>query len=255
VEINDETFTILNSLDGQWMRSVRDANGKLTGFTITKSDKAKLLEAINIYHSFMPYCPPGALTASYDYTAEQMAAGNVAFLPTQWAELWTWCHQVEDNVPGADLGCAPVVGNRPYFGCFYNAVVKGSDNEEAAYWFTRYLGSYECQMDAGIAGWNSNRLDVVNQFDKFTGKEFEGTLLNPETGRVYLASWENQYPYMDDVMNWNSSAAGKIYEQQIVLLHNSAAGETTPEQCVDALTKMHLDFQGRFGNVPITEEK
>ena len=254
-DINDEFFTMVNGLGGEWTRSVYDENGKLTGFKITKEDKAILKESVEIYQSLMPYVTPGCESHTWDLVAEEMAGGRIAIAPTQWAELWTWCFGVEDTIPGAKLGSAPCVGGRPYYGCFYNAVSAESKNPEAAYWFSRYMGSYECQMEAAEAGWNSIRLDVLldSQWD---APEWQtGNLMNRDPVEQVLAAWEKQSPYVEDVFNYCSFAAGKVYEQEIIILHDAAIGELTAQECVDSMTASRIELQTRFGKLPITEEK
>ena len=64
-----------------------------------------------------------------------------------------------------------------------------------------------------------------------------------------------QNNYVNDYIHFNSAAMGKIYEMQIIELHNAAIKKYTPEECVKVVTKKTMQLQKKFGQLPIREEK
>jgi hypothetical protein len=56
-------------------------------------------------------------------------------------------------------------------------------------------------------------------------------------------------------LHFNSVAMGKIYEMQIIELHEAAIGKVTPEEAVKRITQDTIRLQKKFGELPIREEK
>ena len=79
----------------------------------------------------------------------------------------------------------------------------------------------------------------------------------PIGDRAYINSLalQVQNNYVNDYIHFNSSAMGKIYEMQIIELHNGAIGKYTPEECIKVITKKTMALQKKFGQLPIREEK
>jgi len=252
-EINDEIFSMMGAKDATWARLIRDTEGNPKEFVITLKDMKIMKECLDLYITYLPFTPPGTLACFYDLPPEQMALGNAMLLPSLWGELAPWAMQVEDNVPGAKLALTTVPGKRPYFGAFSCSVPEDAKNPEAAYWFSRYMSSHECQLEAAEAGWNTCRESVMSM-PKFREEKWRRMGIGSAIAVPVLAQWDVQEDYVGDILNWNSNAAGKIYEEQIIMIHDAAAGAVTPMRCIKDMVNMTVDFQNAFGELPIRVE-
>jgi multiple sugar transport system substrate-binding protein len=249
-DIAAETYCILQSLGTDWMTALGDSNGALIGFDIRKTDRANLVKAMEIYRQLLSWSPPAALTATVDDSVAQFAAGNLMVLPAAWGEQWAVVYKVADNVPGARLNAMAVPGGRPYFGCYYNAVVKTSRNPEAAYWLMRYLGSKDVQVSAAENGWNSSRTDVIgNKDNRWTDAKWDSSMMNPDLTSVTIAEWTTQYQYMDQGMYWNSDTVGRLNAIQVPLLQKAANGELSSAEAERQIHQAMADAQTRYGSV------
>jgi multiple sugar transport system substrate-binding protein len=251
-EINDEMSTLIWGAGGHWATLVKDEYDEPKEFVITKKDKAILKEAIEYYKSLLKFCSPGCLTGFWDFTTAQFAEGRCIQIPFFYITLDTWAATVEDKVPGAKLDLIPCIGGQGYIGNFGQAVAKASRNPEAAYWFIKYLGSYESQkkvIEGGLAG---IRRDVMAEPKYKLPKWHRNVGLKAGIiGKV----WDEQLPYVDGYIHFNSSAMGKIYERQIIVMHEAAIGKITPDEAVKEMTKQTIKLQRKFGDLPIREEK
>jgi len=252
-EINDEISAMLWGAGGHWATLVRDENGQAKEFVITKRDKRIQKEAIEFYVSLLKFASPGCLTGFWDFCCAQFVEGQAIMLPYLYlvVEDWTW--QVEDKVPGAQKGMALCVGRQGYIGDFAECVAKASKNPEAAYWFIKYLGGYECQKELMEGGFPGVRIDIMGDPMYQEDPKWK----KPIGDRAYINSLalQVQNNYVNDYIHFNSAAMGKIYEMQIVELHNAAIKKYTPEECVDVITKKTMALQKKFGQLPIREEK
>lgn len=252
-EINDEIATRIWSYDRDYVSLVRDADGKPKEFVITKEDREALKKSLEEYCALLPYASPGCLTGFWDFISAQFAAGLTVQMPHLYVSMDQFCFTVEDEVPGAELGLIPPVGGRGYTGAFHQAVAKASKNPEAAYWLARYISSYETQRDMIEEGWSGVRMDVYND-PKYEAEEWR-TRVGARAEAIRQA-WDlpGLYEKVNDLFFFNSDAAGKVYEEQIVLLHQAAAGEKTIDQVVDELISVTIDLQTKHGSLPIREE-
>jgi multiple sugar transport system substrate-binding protein len=250
-EINDEIFSRLYGSDGAFMRVERDANGKLDEFVLTKKDKSIMIEVLKQYKEELAFASPGCLTGFWDFTTAQMVEGLAIILPTQYASLDQWAFQTEDNQPGGKIAFPVCPGNQGYLGAFVNAIARDSDNPEACYWLTRYLSCYETQKSLIESGYSGVRMDVFND-PKYKAPEWYKLI--SARGASLRICWDYQKDYVNDYACFNSDAYGKIYEEQIVLLHQGAIGEKTVEEAIVAMNEVTLELQRKFGSIPIREE-
>ena len=250
-EINDEIFSRLYGSGGAFMRVERDANGKLDEFVITKKDKSLMIEVLKQYKEELAFASPGCLTGFWDFTTAQMVEGLAIILPTQYCSLDQWAYDTEKNQEGAKIAFPVCPGNHGYLGAFVNAIARDSDNPEACYWLTRYLSCYETQKSLIESGYSGVRMDV---FDDPKYQAAEWTKLVSTRGAALHACWDYQKDYVGDYAMFNSDAYGKIYEEQIVLLHQGAIGEKTVEEAITAMNEVTLELQRKFGSIPIREE-
>jgi len=250
-EINDEIFSRLYGSGGAFMRVMRDANGKLEEFVLTKKDKLIMIDVLKQYKAELAFASPGCLTGFWDFTTAQMVEGLAIILPTQYASLDQWAYQTEDNQPGGKIAFPVCPGNQGYMGAFVNAVARDSDNPEACYWITRYLSCYKTQKALIESGYSGVRMDV---FDDPQYQTAEWTKLITARGKMLHATWDYQKDYVNDYACFCSDAYGKIYEEQIVLLHQGAIGEKSVEEAITAMNDISLELQRKFGSVPIREE-
>lgn len=252
-EINDEISSMIWGAGGHWATLIRDENGKATEFVITKEDKRIQKEAIEYYVSLLKFASPGCLTGFWDFCCAQFVEGLTIMIPNIYlvVEDWTW--QVEKNVPGAKKGMALCIGRQGYIGDFAECVAKASKNPEASYWFMKYLGGYEAQKQLMEGGFPGVRRDVMGNPEYQNDPKWK----KPIGDRAYINSLalQIQNNYVGDYIHFNSSAMGKIYEMQIIELHNAAIKKYTPEECVKVITKKTMKLQKKFGQLPIREEK
>ncbi len=252
-EINDEISSMIWGNGGHWATIVRDENGVAKEFVITKKDKQKQKEAIEYYVSLLKFASPGCLTGFWDFCCAQFVEGQAIMLPHLYlvVEDWTW--QVEKKVPGAKKGMALCVGRQGYIGDFAECVAKASKNPEASYWFIKYLGGYECQKQLMEGGFPGVRIDIMGDPKYQNDPKWK----KPIGDRAYINSLalQVQNNYVNDYIHFNSAAMGKIYEMQIIELHNAAIKKYTPEECVKVITKKTMQLQKKFGQLPIREEK
>jgi len=136
-------------------------------------------------------------------------------------------------------------------GAFCDAIAKDSGNPEAAYWLTRYLSSYEAQLAAMKQGYCGIRMDIYDD------SQYQTALwekLIAARGRLLHETLDYQVQFVNEYIQFNSDAMGKIYEEQIVICHRGAIGDLTVEECVNNLCQTTIELQRKFGSVPIREE-
>ena len=252
-EINDEISAMIWGAGGHWATIIRDKDGKAKEFVITKRDKRIQKEALEYYISLLKFASPGCLTGYWDFTCAQFVSGLTIMMPYVYlvVEDWTW--QVEDKIPGAKKGMALCVGRQGYIGDFAECVAKASKNPEASYWFMKYLGGYECQKTLMEGGFPGVRRDIMGNPEYQNDPKWKKPI--GDRVRVNSLALQIQNNYVNDYIHFNSSAMGKIYEMQIIELHNGAIGKYTPEECIKVITKKTIKLQKKFGQLPIREEK
>jgi len=125
-------------------------------------------------------------------------------------------------------------------------------NAEANYWLAKYLASYEVQKEIQESPVPGIRRDVLED-PKYQTEKWRNRV--GRLAKICVKQWDYQYPFVKDYMWFNSAAGGKIYEQQIIILHDGATGKLTPDETVKKLTKTTLKLQRKFGELPVSEEK
>jgi len=255
--VHDELQAMVWGAGARFMRPVRDAAGIVVGFEITKSDVDQLLWALEYYHSLMKFASPGCTTGFWDFVTMQFIEGYTINVPFLYISLNQWATDVEANIPGAELALYPCVGE-PYLGLgyvgnFYQGVTRASENPEAAFWLARYLSSWEGQLEFGEAGWPVIRTDFY-EHPKYETEEWWGRV--GMKSEFLLDLWDNYLTpeFCDDVFNFNSSAAGRIYEMHILPMHESAVGLKTPENACKYIISQEIELQTKFGELPLTVE-
>ncbi len=251
-EINDEFSSLVWGAGGHWATLVRDKNGKPKELVITKKDKQILLDSMVYYKSLLKFASPGCLTGHWDFTTAQFVEGKCMIIPFFYASLDSWGGSVKDKIPGGKMGLAMTVGNQPYVGNFHTAVAKASKNPEATYWLIKYFGSFDCQTEIHEGGLSAVRRDVLDNPKYKSGDWWEKA---GRRGTMNSQAFKAQQPYVSDYLHFNSVAMGKIYEMQIIELHEAAIGKITPEDMVKRITSETIKLQKKFGELPITEEK
>lgn len=251
-EINDEFSSLVWGAGGHWATLIRDKNGNPKEFVITNKDKQILKDAMIYYKSLLKFASPGCLTGFWDFTTAQFVEGKCMIIPFFYASLDSWGGSVKDKIPGGKMGLAMTVGNQPYVGNFHTAVAKASKNPEATYWLIKYFGSFDCQTEIHEGGLSAVRRDVLDNPKYKTADWWEKC---GRRGAANSEAFKAQQPYVSDYMHFNSVAMGKIYEMQIIELHEAAIGKVSPEDMVKRITSETIKLQKKFGELPITEEK
>jgi multiple sugar transport system substrate-binding protein len=251
-EINDEISARIWGNGGHWATTIRDKSGKAIEFVITKNDQAAIRKALETYKSDLKYASPACLSGFWDYTTAQFVAGKTLCLPSTWSSLDQWAFQVEDQIPGAEMAYYPVVGGKGYTGCYHQAVSKFSKNPEAAYWLIRYLGSFEAQKEMmESTGWNGVRRDILDDA-KYQVPQWRRLI--GEKAKILTSIWDTRRNEINDIFHFNSAAMGKIYEMQIVVCHQTVAGDITIDEGVRQIITQTVDLQKKFGQLPIRVE-
>jgi len=253
-EINDEISSLIWSRGVDWRTLVRDKNGKPKEFVITKENKEALKWALTFYKSLLPYVSPGCISGHWDYVFSQLQKGLAISSPFLYCPLVSFSCAVEDAVPGAKMWHYPCVGYRGYVGNFHHAVSKYSKNPEASYWFVRYIASYEAQKGMAEQGWSALRYDVLKDL-KYQKPEWRRNV--GKRAAVLVRVW-NEPGYLDfvnDLFYFNSDAAGKIYEMEIILCHEAMTGQRSMDKTLEEITKQSIELQNKFGSIPMREEK
>jgi len=246
--VQDEVGSMLWSKGGHWASPVRDANGKLKAFKITKKDKELLTWSFAQYKKLMPFAPPGTENAFWDQATASFATGKTAMIPAMYTALWPWSATVAKEVPGAKAAVKTTPGVRPYTGAFHFAPSRESKNPEAAYWLLRYLTSYGAQkgmLEDG--GWASVRTDVLEDPKYQTPEWYGKTAWIP----VILTTWKEQLPDVNNYLHFNSAAFGKLYEMMTIIGHENAIGKMTPKESTEKWVKTFNKIQKKFGKLPV----
>lgn len=251
-EINDEFSSLVWGAGGHWATVVRDKDGNPKELVITKKDKQILKDAMIYYKSLLKFASPGCLTGHWDFTTAQFVEGKCIIIPFFYISLDSWGGTVKDKIPGAELALSFPLGGQPYVGNFHTAVAKASKNPEATYWLIKYFGSFDCQTDIHEGGLSAVRRDVLDN-PKYKSSDWWEKA--GRRGAANSAGFKAQRPYVDNYLHFNSVAMGKIYEMQIIELHEAAIGKVTPQEMVERITKDTIKLQKKFGELPIREEK
>jgi multiple sugar transport system substrate-binding protein len=254
-QTNDETSARLWGRMADWVTVVRNDEGKITNFVITKFDKQALKDSITEYKTALQWDSPGALTANFDFVVAQIGNGNAIIAPTMWANCTVWADGIlKEKVPGGKIGLYSSPGGQGYTGAWSFGVSKSSKNPEAAYWLLRWMTSYDCSniifKDAGMV---PARMDVlqdpaIHAADKWYPL---GMLAD-----WHIYSWKNTARFIPDHWYWTTKAGGKVYDMQIYAVAKALTGEQTVDQVVNEITKQTLDMVSKFDKaIPISEEK
>lgn len=248
--IQDEVSSAVWGDGGRWAQVVKNGAGNIEGFRLNNNNqKTKVVDALETYIDLLPYTPPGTLNAFWDFASAQFANGTVMMWPTCYADLWWASAGVEKNIPGAEIGTAVVPGGHPYLGTYYFAVTRDSGNQEAAYWFMKYIGSYGVQMKLSESTSNTSRMDVM-QDEKWTTPEFK------DAGRwmgACVETWKENEDEIKTYIHFTSDAFGKIYEAMMVECHEAAAGEKSAAQAIEDWEKQFVQLQSKAGEIPILD--
>ncbi len=252
---NDEMTCRLWGKGADYVSVIRDKDGKVKEFIITKKDKDVLKQTLTEYKHELKWCSPGCLTANFDFVVAQQGEGNAIIQPTQFSNCFAWTAGiVKDKVPGGKLGIYPTVGNQPYTGAWSVGVSKASKNPEASYWLVRYLSSFDCQMAVMKEGGQlSTRMDVLQDPSWHTPENQYpfGILCD-----YLLDIWPKQAKYVPNYWYFNTSAGGKVYEVQMPILQKAISGESSVDAVVADLTAKTISLTKKFDKkVPIKEEK
>jgi multiple sugar transport system substrate-binding protein len=254
-QINDEISCRMWGKGADYASVVRDSNGKLKEFVITKKDKEALKETLAEYKKQLQYSSPGCLTANFDFVVAQQGEGRAIIQPHQFSNCFAWTASIlKEKVQDGKLGIYPTFGNQPYTGAWSVGVAKAAKNPEAAYWLVRYLASFEChQAVMKEGGQVSTRMDVLSL----------PAWRTPENQYPYglladylIDSWKNQVQYVNNYWYFNTKAGGKVYEMQMNVLHKPMSGEIAIERAVEEVVTKTLELTSKFDKtVPIREEK
>jgi len=260
-QINDEFTSYLWGKNRDYLTVVRDDSGKVTEYVISKADQEALLQTMKEYIELLKFASPGCLTANFDFVVADQGQGRAMIQPTMFSNCFVWTdsilqESVGPNDPDAMLGIYPTIGNKPFTGAWGFAVTKATENPEAAYWFMRYIGSYECQevvMKEG--GQLTTRMDVLADP---VWKNDENIYPFGILVDYLLSNWQDPdfLKFVQDVYYSNSSAEGKVYEMQMNVLAKGACGELTPEKCIEELIRQTVELTSKFDkDAPIRIEE
>lgn len=249
--VQDEIDTRLWSRGGDWASPVRkggliDGTNPI-GFKITEKDKKLLEWAFENYQKSMKYTPPGTDNAYWDFACAEFAAGNTMMINPLYSSIWSLAAQVEEKVPGAKIGGAPTPGLRPFTGPFFLSPSVDSKNPEAAYWVLKYIGSYEVQKAMADAGWATPRVDVLMRPEYAAPKYHKSLGWIPSV----LLAFERQNVAINDYLDFNSAAFGKLYDEMMIVAHENAVGKRTPKESVNEWVKRFNEIQTKFGKLPV----
>lgn len=252
-QINDEIATYLWGKGSDYVTVVKNPDGTVKEFVITKDNKEKLRESLTEYKSLLPFASPGCLTANYDFVCAQQGEGYAVIQPHQYIDLYPMVYNVgKEKLPEAKFIVYNVIGNKPYTGNYTLSVVRASKNPEAAYWLVRFLGSYRVQKEVMRLGIAACRNDV---------------LLDPEwrtpeyafpIGMMcdYLIDlWKDRAKDTVNYFFFNCKAAGKIYDLQSPLLHKAMSGEASIDEVIEELTNRTVELVSKFDPRPIRVEE
>jgi ABC-type glycerol-3-phosphate transport system substrate-binding protein len=252
-QINDEIATYLWGKGSDYVTVVKNPDGTVKEFVITKDNKEKLRESLTEYKSLLPFASPGCLTANYDFVCAQQGEGYAVIQPHQYVDLYPMVYNVgKEKLPEAKFIIYNCIGNKPYTGNYTLSVVRASKNQEAAYWLVRFLASYQVQKEVMRLGIAACRNDV---------------LLDPEwrtpeyafpIGMMcdYLIDlWKDRAKDTVNYFFFNCKAAGKIYDLQSPLLHKAMSGEASIDEVIEELTDRTVELVSKFDPRPIRVEE
>ena len=243
--INDEFSSILWSLQGAWMRPIKDETGQINHFNIDMVNR-KAIEAANIYQGLMPFAIPANDQFAFNEAANALATGRVAMWPFAYNNLWAESFKVEHNIPGARLGVAQVPGGHPYNGAYAFAVSYDSKNPQAAYWLLKYLGTFEAQRAYALGGGNPCRMDVVQ------APEFQTEKMRAIAG-AFNASHQANVAWQDKTQtlgHFASSAMGQIYPELTQACYDVTVQPQNTQDRLMILSQKILLLQNTYGEYP-----
>jgi len=249
--INDEFSAILWGLGGHWFKPVYEkekAKG-IKGFQVTV-DSQEAKKAAEIYKELLKYAPPEATRGwTFLESANALADGKVAMWPFAYNNLWSWSAKVEQNIKGAKIGVAQVPNKRPYTGAYAFGVAYDSKNTEAAYWFLKYIGSYEGQKTYALSGGNPCRKDVATD-SEFSQEKFRLSNGQQKANHESLEDWGK---HVNEYGHFTRAAMGKIYPELMNTAY-SIATEGKPEKELEKLGKTIKVLQNKYGEKPTIEK-
>ncbi|MCD6574496.1 extracellular solute-binding protein [Candidatus Aerophobetes bacterium] len=253
-QINDEISCHLWGKGSDYVTVVRNPDGSLKEFVITKDNKRLLREALLEYKRLLKFASPGCLTANFDFVVAQQGEGHAIVQPHQFSNCFVWTADLlRQNVPDGKLGIYPTIGEQPYTGAWSMGVAKDSKNPEASYWLVRYLASFECQKAVMKEGGQlSTRMDVLRDPEWHTPQNRYpyGILCD-----YLLYIWPRQAKHVPNYWYFNTKAGGKVYEMQMDVFHKPMGREATIDEAVEEAVTKTLELTSKFDDIPIREEK
>jgi multiple sugar transport system substrate-binding protein len=156
-----------------------------------------------------------------------------------------WVRDMEFSSPGSlnafwDYTCTQ------YTGGFFFGAVRGAANLEAVYWLSRYLSSYDAQLQMPQAGgWPISRFDVVDEArSTLSAADFHFSFGYVD---VQMETAIAQLPDLEEYIHFNSAAAGKIYDLMTDVFHENAIGNRTPKETADFWGREVVRLQNEYG--------
>jgi len=104
-QINDEISCRLWGRGSDYVTVVRDADGNLKEFVITKKNKQALTDTLKAYKKEMKWASPGCLTANFDFVVAQQGEGRAIMQPTMFSNCFGWTAGIfERECAGRQIG-------------------------------------------------------------------------------------------------------------------------------------------------------
>jgi len=259
-QANDEFSTYLWGNGGDYCEVVKDDSGAVTEYIITKEYTDLMVQTMEEYVGRVQYASPGVLTANFDFVVAAVSQGDSPIVGMMYSNCFAWAvdelnKNVVPNDPDARLGIYPTIGEGPYTGAWSYGVAAASDNQEAAYWLVRYLGSLETQTSVmKDAGQLATRSDVLAD-PSWHSEENEypfGILVDYLS---YILANEDYAAIIDNAYYFNSASAGKVTEMHMNTLSKGFSGELSPQACIDSLNQQMVDLVTRHDTIPISVEE
>jgi multiple sugar transport system substrate-binding protein len=254
-QINDEISSRIWGKGSDYVTVVRNPDGTLREFVITKENKRALREALLEYFRLLRFASPGCLTANFDFVSAQMGEGRAIIVPHMFINLFDWTRKMlEKHVPGGRLGLYTTIGGQPYTGAWSYGVCIDSKNPEAAYWLVRYIASAEAQeVVMKVGGQPTTRIDVLQDpYWRTPEMRYPYGMIADYLADIYV----EQAKYVPNYWYFNTKAGGKVYEMQMDVFHKPMGKEATIDEAVAEAIAKTLELTAKFDKVvPIREEK
>lgn len=244
--VGDEFSSLLWGLGGSWFTPLYHSNqAQPHGFEVPEHN-IEFIQASKLYLQLIKFAPPQVLSSSWLEASQQFASGHIAMFPFAYNNLWPRNAAVQQH-SGARIAAAQTPLGRPYFGGYGMGIPIDARNSEAAYWFLKYLTSFESQFANALNQGSPCRSDVVTHpYFKHPQRHLVSGAFNQ--GHLAISHWNGE---LRNKGHYTSIAMQHIYDDLQETAYAVASQRLSPQVALTSFNSRIRELQNQYGRYPV----